>query len=520
MPLGHASSAGALSPVLSRPYDTLVPWGSEFVSFFRVSRSVHRYGFALAVAAGTSCEAGPAAGLVLTCDDAIRLAVERSPEVRGAAAQKALAGTREPAIMALTDPRFVAEGFRAIDKSPQVVPQFFGTRTVRDSLSLGFRKQTLIGTSLSLDLEATRQDSDAAFSSLNPAVDSSLSLNFRQALVKNLLGRPDRAKRSEARAEVRVALARLEQARNSAAIAGAEAFLDFVAADREKALRQEAVADAQRFLDKIKEKLDFSLVEESDMTQARVNLELRHLEAESAESGRRQARLRLLTAISDVAALASDEEITVEWSFPAVPPPVETPPLEDALAARPDAAALRAREEAAEASLKLAELDRYPSLDAIGSYGFGGLDTSHPASFRDLRGWGHPTWAAGLALTVPLSSARERVAVEIAAQGLEMARADRSRHESLARLEILGTRERVELARRHLEAAENIVALQQRKLEAERRSFDRGRSTTEVLIRFAEEERGARRQILHARIELTKALLALRHSQGEAVGPR
>lgn len=456
--------------------------------------------------------------LELTFHDALGMAARNNPEVSRAKAELELARSQEPALVALTDVKFVADGARAIDASPQVISDFFGNKTIMDTTSIGFRQRTLIGTEISLLFDTVRQDTRGArFLSFNPAVRSSASLKLSQALLKDFWGRPDKVKRAEARAGVRAAEANVERVRNTAALQGAQTFLDFVAADRETMLRREAVEDATKFLEKMKEKRRYSLVEESNLAQARVNLQLRELESTSALSLRRQARLRLLTAMTANDAIKNDEDVNVSWDFPAPRESTPHPALADAVAARSDVSSLSALEEVASSALKLAKLRKLPELRAIGSYGYAGLDTSYARSFNDLDGWNHPVYSAGLALTIPIKSSSERLAVHVAEQNLSIARANRAGAESMARLDILAARERLDLARKQLAAAGRIVELQREKREMERRSFDRGRSTTEVLIRFAEEERGARRQLLHAKVEFMKSLISLRNSEGNSL---
>ncbi len=458
--------------------------------------------------------------LTLTYEDVIRRAVENSPEVRRATAELGLANTDEPSVLASTDPEFIVSGLHRFDETPRAVPQIFGTRTISEVFSAGFKKRTLIGTEISLLADTTQQDTNANpfFRPVNPTIDSSLSLSISQSLLKNFWGRPDRARRAQARAGVRAAQARLARAQDVAGLFAGEAFLDFVAADKETALRREAALDAQRFLNTIKEKRAYSLVEESDLAQAQVNLELRKLEEESAVSRRKQARLKLLMAIHANEALARDERVEVDWDFPSSLPDPEPRDLATVLAERPDIQALTAREEATAARYRLQRLQRLPNLTALGSYGYAGLKRSYENSLKDLESLNHPVYTAGIALTIPITAARERVAEKVARLDLEIAKADRAQLEALARLEILGTREQLAQARKQLATTEAIVALQQRKLKAERRNFERGRSTTEVLIRFAEEERGARRELLYAKTSLVKALLALRYSQGDPIG--
>ena len=58
-------------------------------------------------------------------------------------------------------------------------------------------------------------------------------------------------------------------------------------------------------------------------------------------------------------------------------------------------------------------------------------------------------------------------------------------------------------------SAQILADLHKKTLEAERRAFERGRSSVEILIRFAEVERAARRELLRSRTGRILARLGL-----------
>ncbi|MEK7766876.1 MAG: TolC family protein, partial [bacterium] len=142
------------------------------------------------------------------------------------------------------------------------------------------------------------------------------------------------------------------------------------------------------------------------------------------------------------------------------------------------------------------------------------LSDAYGASFSDLGGLGHRVYAAGIQANVPLGGRRERLSVQAVDGELEAARAERAAMEERVRLEVQAALEQAAFARRRVEAAGRLAELSQNKLSAEEKNYARGRSSTEILIRFAEEVRQARREQLRARVDLARTALALRLASG------
>ncbi len=459
--------------------------------------------------------------MALTLDDSMRIAVERSPEVRRAQADAALAGLDEPGLRALLDPEVSAGWVHVDDRSPQLIPAFLGTRTVRDSLTGGLLQRTLIGTELGLKFQSNRADlagTDPRFLATNPAIAMSLGLEVRQPILKNFWGRPDRARIAQARSGAEAARLRLGRVREEVAARAGEAFLEYLAVDQEQPLRHEAVADAARLLARIAQKRRDGFAEDSDVAQAEAHLELRRLEADAASAQRSLARLRLLAALSKTGEVAPTTEVSARAPDIADAPAVPVDEVEDtlrrALAARKDLAAVKAREKAVESKRRVAVLQKLPSVGLLGSIGYAGLSDAYGASFSDLGGFGHRVYAAGVQASVPLGSRRERIPVQAIDSELEAVRAERAAMEERIRLEVQAALEQAAFARRRAEAAGRLVELSQNKLSAEEKNYARGRSSTEILIRFAEEVRQARREQLRARVDLARTALALRLASG------
>lgn len=449
----------------------------------------------------------------LTLEGAVREAVAASPQARAAERRLAEAALEEPALLAELDPVFAASFTRANDRTPRAAPAFEGSYSRLDSWEAGFSQSTLLGTRARLVFRNDRLVNPTPFRPLDPTVDSRLNLELTQPLWRYFLGRPDTARRRRARAGAAAAELEWRRAREQAAAEAARAFLELRHARALAAIKEESVSDAKRLLSKSQEKARYGLVEGSDLLQARAALELRQTELTIARSGVESAAHAL------AAALGREEAGALPVSMGAVPAPGAAPGIseEEALSARPDVESARRRRERAEWDLRVTRLDTLPELNLSAAYGFGGLASRYSSSWRDLSSWDHGAVSAGLNLAVPLSFRRERLARGAARLRLEAAEAEEEAVRVQARRQWRDAGEALALAARRLEAGRRLLELERAKLKAEEGEFRRGRSSTDLLIRFQQDIRQARETLLRAETDEVRARVEAALARGALV---
>ncbi len=457
--------------------------------------------------------APPSAAAPLTMADATRLAVERSPEVRAAAARRDAAKLDEPLLLSNLDPKLGAAYVYQDDRSPRSQPLFQGVRSRLERWETGLSQTTLLGTEARMVWRNERLVNPSAFRPLDPTVDSRLSLELKQRLLRYFWGRPDIARRTRARSGAAAAEADHASARNGAAAAAAAAVVELRAAQRLVAIREDAVADASLLLKRTEEKGRYGTAEASDRLQAQASLELAQTELLLAASARERARHALSAALREEGPAAALEVSTAA---------VEGLPAEDALpadeaallAARPDVEAARRRRDALTWSARVTRLDTMPDLSLDAAYAFAGLDATYNRSWREMSAWRHPVASVGASLTVPLGFRQERLTRRQADLAAAAAEAELSGVENAARRAWRDGRETLALSRRRLAAARRLAAIQTDKLAAGESDFRSGRATTDLLVRFQQDLRGAKAELVRAEADEALALVELARQAG------
>jgi outer membrane protein len=259
-------------------------------------------------------------------------------------------------------------------------------------------------------------------------------------------------------------------------------------------------------------------VEPSDLLQAQASVQVQETELTLAESRIEAARNALLALMQrqkpSGAAAPFRADFPRTW-------PAFAGSLDEALAAglerRGDVRSARAAEEAAEFGLRVAALDGLPDLSVHGSYGVAGLDGRYSDAWSDLGGFDHPVKSAGVSLSVPFGRRREKLDRKSAALRLEGLRRERERVTQNAIREIRDAWENLQTSRKRLEASRTLASLEERKLKAENEDFGKGRSNTDLMVRFQLDFHRARQQLLRARTDEALARVELGRSVGALV---
>ncbi|MDP3542603.1 MAG: TolC family protein, partial [Elusimicrobiota bacterium] len=304
----------------------------------------------------------------------------------------------------------------------------------------------------------------------------------------------------------------------AAAAAAAAAVVELRAARQLQAIREEAVEDAKLLLKRTAEKRRYGTAEASDKLQAEAALESAETDLLLALSARERARHALASALR-----AEEPAQTLEVSTSALqglPGEVDLPASEaDALARRPDLDAYRRRRDVLTWAARVARLDTLPDLSLDASYAFGGLDSTYGGAWSDMRGWRHPVASVGLSVVVPLTFRQERLTRRQAGLALAAAEADLSGAENAARRAWRDGRESLFLSRRRLAAARRLEAIERDKLAAGESDFRSGRATTDLLVRFHQDLRRARAELVRAEADEALALVELARQAGRLGAP-
>jgi outer membrane protein TolC len=351
------------------------------------------------------------------------------------------------------------------------------------------------GTTYSLGFQNTRRDSViTGYTLINPTLASTLALTVTQPLLRNF------GRGVNERFVVQARLGRDGSAYGfvtavQTAIQTAEnAYWDLVYAVENLKAKQEAL-DRARDLNRITRiKIDVGALAPIDVVQTEVTIAQREQDIIIAEGliGDAQDRLRRLLNVQSIP----------DWNRPIVPTDRPTRvSLREGFTADVNQgyeAALRTRPEIKQALLAIeSKKVAYayqknqvrPRLDLSGGYGLAGLgaravtpDTGEQLNYSDAlsqigRG-DYTAWSVGLVFAVPIGNRAAKGNYAIANADLELARTNLAITKANLQVEVRTAARNIDTAYRSVQAAAKAQELAERNLDAEKKKYENGMTTS------------------------------------------
>lgn len=430
-------------------------------------------------------------------------------------------------------PELDAELSRARDEIPSASPFAGGSilRPEETAASGGLRWRLPTGTEVSASLRATRTETNSSFAALNPEIDADGRIELVQPLLKGFGPSAWAGLAAAARGEEAARAAwndALLFTRGTVTVA----YWELYAAERDYAVQQLIRDRARSIADEAQVRARAGLGGPGQVASAQVFL----AEQEQAVLDRRDQ----VEAASDHLAFLLGRRPEVPWNrFH----PVDEPPaiqavepvdsfLVRALRGNQSLRALERQVAAARARTRGASWDMLPALDLFGSLGgrglagtprgivFGGdtLLVAESGSWNDaiseVTGRDHPSWSAGLRLTLPLglregraARAQARADERRVEQAWEEGRRSLEEAVRAAWRELDGGARRLELARQGVEASQEQVRIG----TLEYRS---GRSSAFELVRLGADLAAAQQRYSRALVRTARAAAELARLTG------
>lgn len=409
------------------------------------------------------------------------------------------------------DRQFTAEA--GIDGAT-MTPLFQGgaEREDRGNVSAGLSKRFTSGTEMALSWSNTRFDSDAGGLILNPSYGSTLSLGVSQPLLRGMGKEIQTGQLSAAEIELSAATYQVDSVAADLAAEVKRGYWNLVFAWQDIEVKQLSVTLARKLLEETIAKINAGTLAEVELYQPQSEVTRREEDLIAAERaiGVADDELKVLLNSSD-------------WLTPFSP--VDTPRtdpveltaqtiLDNALNTRPDLIAVEKGIDAARIRERLAEDDLRPSLDLIGSLGYGGTDEGFGDALGAAVDDPDASWQVGVNLTLPLDNSAARGSLQQARAVHAKARTTRQLLQLQITKSVRTTVRDVELAIKAMEATRKTSLATRKRLEAEEAKFDAGRSTTLDVLIAQEAYSQALSQEKRTNISYAQALAELDRIQG------
>jgi outer membrane protein len=485
--------------------------------------------------------ATPPDAVPLSLADALRDALENNLDLRVQRVSPEVAAQRIEIAWAPFDPSINADARHTESKSEP--SSIFQAETVtQDDASVTWADRLTFGPSYTVGLAATKTDAPNAFRSYNPSYDSGITGSLRFPLLRGLGREVTTVDVLLAREDLEISRQDLA-ARANETLQGVEnAYWALVGAGEALAVSLQSRSLAQELLELNRRKVEVGTLAPIEITQAEAGVAEREEAVILAEASRRDAedQLRAFMAIPrEDPRWSRPIEPTLKPEFVEVPVNVEQR-LDQALATRPELDAARRARRNAELTERASRNQLKPQLDLVASVNPTGnnlVDIVDPDGvpnsgdeFPETGGLGESlseipefrnySWSVGAEFSIPLRNRAAKASNAIATLERQRAELSIASLEQAVRVEVRTAARGVTSGAERIAAARKNVELQERKLDAERKKFENGMSTSFEVLTFQTDLANAQLRLIQALIDYQRARVELERVTGTLLEAR
>ena len=463
---------------------------------------------AATTAAAAAQTPAPAGGttLHLTVDEAVEMALDQNLDLAAERLDPAIGDTRVAAAAGAFKPAITSSVQRSNQLAPPasfLVPVATSTDVVTSNVGLS-QQLPRFGTSYSLAWNTTHTNSDSFLNSYNPLLQSGLSLSVSQPLIRNFLVDNARTQLKVSRTNRDIADTRLKETLVLTTAAVKATYWNLVSARATVGARRTALDLAEELARVNRAKVEVGQSPPLDEVSAQAEVAADQEQLIIAETSVKLAEDRLRMLIFD----PTRREI---WNIaidPVDEPPSATTPVDveaavsNALGHRTDI--LRAQKDVdnADVNVKFAGNQRLPDVRVNASYqasGLGGTQILRSGGFPgtivgpgEITPFGsvvdqlfrsqYPTWTAGVSVAYPIGQSAEDAAY--ARTRLERTQTGERVKSTEARAiqDVRTAGWNIEMNAKRIETTRAARALAEQRLDAERKRFEVGMSTSFLVI--------------------------------------
>lgn len=453
--------------------------------------------------------------------EVIEVTLSSHPDIPLGELQTSSAQIEQERIDGMLDPIVSARIGTSDEKSPTTSP-FAATQTKSSQFSGTVSQPLSDGSSLSGSLNYNRTrlsypaSVPAAFqSTLNPIYSNQVDLTYRYPLLRGH-GNPayhellSAAANDEASARWQVAMLKEGLARQAVTL-----YYQLAIEELNLKIATDAIARAGKLLKYQRSREQFGLIEKADRLQADALLATRRMERSGAEAAVAQAR----TALNRLMSRSGDQHVSPITNEPVIEADELSQLNIDTLMAsaaehRPIFGSLKARMDAANARLSVANDQHDTQIDLVGQVGSRALEGSAGKAFNK----GFTLNDRFVSVSVELSDTLNGKATNAGIRQAELTRQQIMLEEIQAKesitSELSTILNQLNYGSKTLKAAEQRVVAESQKFNAEMQRYREGRSNTAVIVQFEGELRGAELQAALQKVSLQMASQQLKLAEG------
>lgn len=483
----------------------------------------------IGAAARTPAPLPGGATIELTLDRAIALALQNTLDLTVASASYEKAGFGIGAANGAFDPYVQLDASAGRQQSP-VFQSFQSSDSRRQTLNATFGGALDFGLGYTASLTNTRADSPVTsttpgFQQINPTLSTGFTLSASQPLLRNFGKEVNRRLIVQARIGRDQAAWDFVRTVQTTVQSVETAYWDLAYAFENLKAKQEAL-DRARDLNRItKIKIDVGALAPIDIVQTEVTIAQREQDiilAESAigDASDRLKRLLNVTALADwsrpLVALDRPQEAKVEIDVEAG--------VRRALETRPEVKQAVVDIESRKISVSYNRNQLLPRLDLRGSYGWSGLGANttvgdqefqYSDAYEQIGKRNYPAWSLALVFNMNLGNKTARANAATASVDLDLARTNLVLLKQNLNVEVRAAARAVDTAYRSVLAAKKARELAERNLDAEKKKYENGMTTSFQVSQIQNDLTNARSAELLTIAAYVKSVVAWHKATGD-----
>ncbi len=466
----------------------------------------------------------------LSLDDAVELALRRNLGlvVERYTRSQAREGVRQA--LGLYD-LGASLDLQASDITNPGASRFQGSASQAQQATFSFSQLIPTGATFGLGWQNVRSESDA--NSITPLYSSGLTFSFSQPLLRNRgtlaterqLLLAQNQSQSSSQEFSRQVISTLQQVTN--------AYWNLVAAREQLKVARESLVLAQQLHERNRIQVEVGTLAPLELVQSEANIATNEEQIISSQTvvGNSEDALRQLLNLPEGPLWQSEIRPTTSPEVEAPPPVDIEAAIRMALEQRPEVKAQRLVVEQARINSAYFRNQKLPSLDFSANYGLNGSNAKvvgtapngspivGPGSFsdaldqvinRDFTGW-----SAQLTLGIPLQNRSARAASSIADLTLKSAEVSLAQTEQQIMTQVRQAARQVDSAAKQIEAAKASAHFQERSLDAEKKRYENGMSSSFEITRIQQDLTAAKSRQVNAIIAYRTAVTQLQQATAQ-----
>ena len=404
----------------------------------------------------------------------------------------------------------------AADNSSFVADATDAGQSSRQDFNFGFRQRVPTGGDVSFGWNNSHSESNAATRQLSESYDSGFTFAYNQPLLRNFGRFNNERGIIIAQRNSQISSRDFELAVTNTTQDVVDAYWALVNARQQLVVAQQSLSLARELHDRNRIQVEVGTLAPLELVQSEAAIATRDediIRSTSSIGDAEDALRRLLN-------LPAEGEL---WETPIVP---TTEPETERISIDVDAAIATAVQErpelrTQEIQLELAEIDAEffrgqlkPDLDLIVNYGYSGVGRGFGDAFDQITGLDFGGWFVQLQFAYPIQNRAARAQSASANLNVDRVQTLLDDQRSLITTEVRRAARAVETAAKQIDAARISVRFQEQNLDAERKRYENGMSTSFQITQIQDDLTQARSREVQATINYRTALAEYYRSTG------